>query len=960
MTTRVSLDGDWRLAFFPQPASGPVRGLSSVPACGTVAAEVPGCCELDLARAGLLPPPEKGLAALEWRRFEGHQWLYSREFDAPAVPEGGRAVLRFDGIDTLADIFLNGEKIGETANMLVPHEFDVTRRLKPGANAVQVLIRSAFLEAQADTAALYGFQEGTADRARVRKAAHMGGWDIFPRLYVSGLWRPAALVVEGPVRIREAFWVTGDYGRGPDGARRCRVRSYFKVVAPAPRYFAGASELRLSIRPAGGGAAVAEDRRPLETVSTCVELSASGFDLWWPAGAGGQPLYDAAVEVVDPATGELLARDVRRIGFRTVELERDDDFGPDRPGKFLFRVNGEPIYVRGANWVPTDAIPCRQAARIGETLALAEEANCNLVRVWGGGVYEPDSFYDRCDERGILVWQDFMTGCAQTPQDDAYAAATDAEVRSVALRLRNHPCLALWAGNNENDESIEWRRMRGVASIGQNGDRTSRETIPRALRELDPTRPYLPSSPYFSPAVEAGRARPPELHLWGRRDWYKTPYYLESPAVFASETGWHGCPAVPSLRRMMSPECAYPWKDGPEGSSFDWNDEWRFKASNPFLSRTSGLWKRNDLMTDQVARLFGAVSRDLGEFVAQSQFFQAEALKTMVELFRSRKFARASGLVWWNVRDGWPQLSDAAVDWYGEKKLAFGALRDAQRPVLALLAGDGAAFVVNDLLRPVRVRASFRPRGGGAPLLEGEWDVPANVSLRVGAIRLPETGVVDIEYSVDSSAPERNYYLCGEPPLDWTRVKAWFPRRASATVAPTDPTSMKTDIPQSGATGVPRSVQTVPGIVVKGHGVASGRAGDPRFPGGTVAMQLPFFKALGLDLSAYHPGTMNVDCAPLSFRPGPGALLFERVKWHPEMPAETFSFARAVLVHGGARYPAFVYWPHPETKAEHFQPGGVAEIIAAKVPGLAYGDRVTLETEPDQAVWTPLPALPRP
>ena len=770
----VSLDGRWELGFFPQPASGAVRALSAVPPCETVAAEVPGCCELDLARAGLLPPPEQGLAALEWRRFEGHQWLYSREFDAPAVPEGGRAVLRFEGIDTLADVFLDGEKIGEAANMLVPHEFDVTSRLRPGRNTVQVLIRSAFLEAQESTAALHAFQEGTADRARIRKAAHMGGWDIFPRLYVSGLWRSAALVVEGPVRISEAFWVTGDYVRDPGGENRCRVRSYFKVSAPAPLYFGGAAGLRLSIRPAGGGAAVAEDLRPLETVSTCVELSASGFDLWWPAGAGAQPLYDAAVELVDSATGETLARDVRRIGFRTVELERDDNFGLDRPGKFLFRVNGEPIYVRGTNWVPTDAIPCRQAARIGETLALVEEANCNLVRVWGGGVYEPDRFYDWCDEHGLLVWQDFMTGCAQTPQDDAYAAATDAEVRSVALRLRNHPSLARWAGNTENDESIEWRKMRGVASIGQNGDRTSRETIPRALRELDPTRPYLPSSPYFSPDVEAGRARPSEQHLWGRRDWYKTPFYLESPAVFASETGWHGCPAVSSLRRMMTPGCVYPWKDGPAGSSFDWNDEWRLKASNPFLSRSTGLWNRNDLMTNQVALLFGSVPRDLEEFAAQSQFFQAEALKTMVELFRSRKFARASGLVWWNVRDGWPQISDAVVDWYGEKKRAFGVLRDAQRPVLALLLDDGSAFVVNDLLRPVRVRASFRVRGGGAPLLEGEWEVPANSSLRAGAVRLPAKGVVDIEYAVGSAAPERNYHLCGDPPLSWAEVKAWF------------------------------------------------------------------------------------------------------------------------------------------------------------------------------------------
>lgn len=151
----------------------------------------------------------------------------------------------------------------------------------------------------------------------------------------------------------------------------------------------------------------------------------------------------------------------------------------------------------------------------------------------------------------------------------------------------------------------------------------------------------------------------------------------------------------------------------------------------------------------------------------------------------------------------------------------------------------------------------------------------------------------------------------------------------------------------------PPSAAAVAGVVVRGHGVASGRAGDPRFPGGTIAMQVPFFRTLGLDLAGFHPGTLNVDCAPLRFRPGPGALRFERVKWHPDAPAETFSFARATLVRAGVRFPAWIYWPHPETKPEHFQPGGVVEILAPFVPGLAYGERVALETEPSQALWLP-------
>ncbi len=932
----LSLDGAWRLDFFPQPTAGAVRSLPHPCPVETVAATVPGCCELDLARAGLLPEPEVGLNVLAWRKYEGHQWLYSREFVAPEIPPNGRAVLRFDGIDTLADIFLDGEKIGETANMLVAHRFDVTARLRPGAtHTVQVLLRSVFLEAQSQHVGEHSFHMGIADGAPFRKAAHMGGWDIFPRLLVAGLWRGVALDIEPAVRLGDVAWTTFDYAHAPDGTQRCRVGAFFRVEAPFET-FADGSSIRLSIaRTSHGGTGVPpvqnEDgqdarspvppiaiaERALHSVHNNVESDASGFDLWWPAGAGSHPLYDATIEIVSPA-GEVLARDTRRIGFRTISLERADGYGPDRPGTFLFRVNGEPIFIRGTNWVPTDAIPCRQAERILPTLEFAEKCHCNLVRVWGGGVYETDAFYDWCDEHGMLVWQDFMTGCAQFPQDGAYAAATAEEVRAVALRLRNHPSLALWAGNNENDESLVWNRHADLPAIDPNGDRLSREIIPRVLREFDPTRPYLPSSPYLSADVYAGRATAPERHLWGARDWYKKPFYLDPPAVFASETGWHGCPNRDSLERMMTPDCVYPWKD----AGFDWNDEWRLKASNPFLDRDSGLWRRNDLMTNQVARMFGSVERDLDEFVAQSQFFQAEALKTMVERFRAGKFKRFTGLVWWNVRDGWPQISDAVVDWYGGRKAAFAALRAAQRDVLALVHDDGSAYAANDLLRPVHIRATFRDRATGDALLEGEWDIPANASLHLGSVVLAaEPGVIDIEYAVDGAAPERNHYLRGTPPFRWADIRRWL------------------------------VVETVDGVVVRGHGVASGKAGDPRFPGGTVAMQIPFFRELGLDLSGYHPGTMNVDCAPLRFRPGPDALLFENVKWHPDMPAETFSFARAALVHRGVRYPAWIYWPHPETKPEHFQPGGVAEVIAPRIPGLAYGDSVALETTPDQAEW---------
>ena len=769
-TETFSLDGEWRLDYFPQPLAGAVRELPLKVPFKTVKASVPGNCEQDLVNAGILPPLEVGLNVIKARKYEGHQWLYTKSFEAPGGVSGGsRATLVFEGIDTLADVFLNGEKIGDVANMFIPHRFDVTERLKKGANVVQVLIRSAFYETQGESVGQLTYHMGFADNVPFRKAAHMGGWDIFPRIYASGLWRGVSLEVEPPVRIGDVAWITRGYRK--IGTRNvCGVGAQFRVQGPVSAFTDG-STVRVSVT--RGGNRVAACERPLHSVHNSFDMRASGFDLWWPKGAGSQPLYDAVIEIVSP-DGATIARDARRIGFRSIELVRDDVYGPDRPGQFLFKVNGEPVYVRGSNWVPVDAVPSRQAGRIVETLEMFDDLNCNMVRVWGGGVYEPDEFFDFCDAHGIMVWQDFMTGCAQFPQDDRYAAATEAEARSVVKRFRNRPSLVLWSGNNENDAALRWS-AGSEFGINPNGDRPSRVTIPRVLREFDITRPYLPSSPYCSEDVAKGLAQPSEDHLWGERGYYKTPFYTNSPCWFASEMGYHGAPNRASLERMMTANCVFPWKNPATNDciALDWNDEWRLKASNPFLDRTSGLWGRNNLMTKQAKLMFGDAERDLDGFVEESQTIQAEAMKTFCELFRSRKFTRFNGLIWWNVRDGWPQISDAVVDYYGGKKHAYYALKAAQRDVLALLVDDRSAWVVNDLMRPVKGTAIYRDKATGKTLLECAYEVAANSKTRLGDVAFSGQGLVEIEYTVDGGAVRKNHFLYGEPPFKWTDVRRW-------------------------------------------------------------------------------------------------------------------------------------------------------------------------------------------
>lgn len=769
LATLLSLNGEWQLAYFPQPDFSEVRDLKDVPAdAPTLAATVPGDAFLELERAKVVPPLFVGTNVWAMRTWENVQWLYRKTFAAPTFDaKAERATLRFGGLDTLADVFLNGERIGTAENMQVAHAFDVTDRLRQGeANEVAVLFRSPVREAEKFTFDTHGFHgSGSVESEPLRKACHQFGWDIFPRLVSAGIWRDVTLSVESRARVEDVYWIT----RRIDRAKRtATLRVEFRTVLPFRERLGGKYRITL----ARDGREALRREWPLETVATRREFGLGDVDFWWPKSYGAPALYEAKVEVVGGASGKVIAADVRKIGVRTVALERDDVYSAARPGEFLFRVNGEKIYCRGSNWVPLDMMHSRDAAHTIPTLELFSDLNCNMVRVWGGGVYESDAFYDYCDANGILVWQDFMTGCGCFPQDDAYAAVTDAEIRQVLLRLRNHPAIALWAGNNENDQFMIGE-YRGTVKIDPNVERNSRVTIPRVCWELDPVRPYLPSSEYYSPDVVAGLAKPSENHLWGARGYYKVPFYTNSPAHFVSEMGYHGMPNRSTLERMMTKDGLYPFKDA-KFTPESWNDEYQCKASRPFATGDYGR-TRNHLMTNQVKLMFGAPSADLDTFIDQSQIVQAEAMKTFVELFRSRKFAQTTGLLWWNVRDGWPQLSDAVVDYFYSKKPAYWTIRNAQRDQIVMVRDDRRAIAVNDTLAAVEGSVRITDAATGREVLSrASFTIPANGTLDLGAVAWEGRGVLLIEATLGGK-PFVNHFLYGEIPFDYAQVKALLP-----------------------------------------------------------------------------------------------------------------------------------------------------------------------------------------
>lgn len=752
----VSLDGEWELCYFPQPEDGAIRSLPLKVKYETVKATVPGNCELDLVRAGILPDPEKGMNGLAAFAWEKCQWLYTRRFTAPALAPCERAVLVFDGIDTLADVFLNGKKVGEASSMVIPHRFDVTQYLKQNdENTVQVLLRSLAVAKEKRNDGYW----------LARKAVHMGGWDILPRLFVSGLWRSVRLEVVPPVRIEEAQWITRAVD--PD-ARRARLRVRALAGGRYPLIFDGGAKMRFTLSRNGRPASRREV--PLETWRCEIDgWEIEDADLWWPRSFGAPALYDAAVEVV-AKDGAILASRRERIGLRTIDLEYEDiDLAKEgHRGQFLFTVNGRPCYIRGTNWVPVDALHGRDMERIGRTMEMLVDLNCNMVRMWGGGVYEPDRFFDFCDENGILVWQDFID--ASTGNDPAYADVIRHEVESVVKRLRNHASLALWCGNNELDlAQWAWPKDQAKKRDPNENDRTSRELIPEAIFRNDEMRRYLPSSPYLSPAVVAGRARAPERHNWDRA-YYKRAGYIRPNARFNSEVGFHGCPNRESLARMMSPGGVYPWKSD---DLADWNDEWRLKGVCATMDRTKGTWKRNDTLVNQVKNVFDSVSRDLDDFIFQSQFVQGESLKTITEAFRMDKFEKYNGMLWWNLRDGWPVVSDAIVDYYFGKKRAYDVMKLVQQDQLVAVDDGHRVVAVNDTLRPVRGAVKITDVASGRTLLATKYEVPANGTAKIGEVPFNGQGMLLIDYE-QGGMKLKNYFLYGKPPFRLSDVKAWL------------------------------------------------------------------------------------------------------------------------------------------------------------------------------------------
>ncbi|NLO36267.1 MAG: glycoside hydrolase family 2 [Clostridiaceae bacterium] len=750
--TCVSLDGAWDLYFSPEKG-GNWQSYSPdlLTRCHKIQAAVPGNVEIDLVQAGIEEDPFYGDNLYRFAQYEYFQWVYVRSFVVPSITAGERVVLSFDGIDTYADIYVNGTHVGQTDNMFIEHRFDVSDAVRQGEiNQIVVHIHAAMNYARGKEYTMA--MRGTAHRNEIcwmRKAPHCFGWDIAPRLVSAGIWRSARLTWVKETRITETYYAT------PQRSQTGIWLQYgYRFVTDADTL--DGFRVRISGRCKDSAF---EQELPAHFISGNHAVWIDQPQLWWPAGYGDANLYDISMTLIH--NGEVVDTRKERIGLRTFRLERSFE-----PGKqqFMLYVNDTPIFAKGTNWVPLDALHSRDKDRLHQAHQLCIEAGCNIIRCWGGNVYEDTAFFDLCDQAGIMVWQDFALGNTNYPQSSDFVPVMEKEAGSVIRKLRNHPSLVLWSGDNELD-------LKNMGFMYPHYDsrynRVAHETLRRLVQAHDPYRFFLASSPEIPAGFHTDDV--PEQHTWGARAWYKDDFYKHSTAHFISEAGYHGCPNPESLKRFIPENALWPYH----------NKTWAMHSTED-IRIESTINGRNELMANQVRILAGEEPSDLETFVQLSQMSQAEALKFFVERTRALKWDR-TGIIWWNMLDCWPQISDAIVDYYFGKKQAFFYMKRVQQPVLVLLAElkdwYHDVIVSNDTRDPVLVQYSVTAAGEKQPQVTGTATVQAGQNSVVSRLRIipGEQKLYVIRWTFAEKAGA-NHYITGFPPYDTAQLLEWIRR----------------------------------------------------------------------------------------------------------------------------------------------------------------------------------------
>ena len=659
---KQSLNGEWQF-----------RQVSMTPAQEEwLPAYVPGGVHTDLLRSGRIPDPFVGDEEKQVHWVAEADWEYRRIFTVDShLSARERVFLVCDGLDTLAEVQLNGQAIGKAENMFRQYRWDVRDALREGENELRILFRSPvrYAREQNRVRPVPDVNNPIPGGPYLRKAPSHFGWDWGPRLPPIGIWRDIRL--EGYNTARLADVSLRQYH---DGAVALAVTAVAEVYQPK-------APLVLTLRLTSPDGRVQTTEASLEGHRQTISLTVNQPHLWWPNGYGEQPLY--RLDVALASDDVLLDASTYQVGLRTIELRQE----PDEWGRsFTFIVNGLPVFAKGSNWIPADSFPTRiSQVQLDHLLGSAAAANHNMVRVWGGGYYEDERFYDLCDRYGLLVWQDFMFACAGYPLDDeAFLDNLRGEVVANVRRLRHRASLALWCGNNEIEVAwAEWGwNTPENADLVSAYERFFHHTLPTWVEAEDPDHSYWPSSPSSGTFLEAPNGvMAGDVHQWDV--WHANkPFsnYRETHARFVSEFGFQSLPGLTTIGAFAEPA--------------DWN------ITSYVMEHHQRSPVGNEKIVTYLLDNF-LMPKDFSSLVYLSQLLQAEAMRIGVEHWR--RDPACGGALYWQLNDCWPVISWSGIDYYGLWKAMHYGSRRFFAPLLLSIEDEGTSmrlFVTNDRLEP--------------------------------------------------------------------------------------------------------------------------------------------------------------------------------------------------------------------------------------------------------------------
>ncbi|MHC4394151.1 MAG: beta-mannosidase [Planctomycetota bacterium] len=643
---KVSFDltGQWEFKEYPLTARR-MRDLDSGNWLGTT---VPCSIFESLIGAGQIDRSKLNAFPERFSQVSEKPWIYRKSFDAPAeLLDCDRVDLVFDGLDTIASVWLNDKLIGKTNNMFIRFRFDVTRYLKEQNNSLLVKFDSATKYAKRLMKRYTSFSESdfiNPSRVYIRKAQYQFGWDFCPALPGCGIWRGVRL--EGVIKA----------GFADVHIRTIHCNQNYADIKIAVELDTVTREKFLC------NLSIGDDKETIEqevvfnpgenSHSTLIRIE--NPSLWWPRGYGKQSLYQVNAQLLSDS--EIIDQIQKKFGIRTVKLHRRSGKVRHRDkqtsgGKFQFVINGQPVFATGSNWIPISIFAGSvTAGDYEELLGAAAKANINMLRVWGGGYYEAKEFYELCDELGIMVWQDFMFACAYYPDRGWFLKQVKTECSAIIKQLRNHPSLVLWCGNNE----IDWLHNTGKLGPGKKfyGKAIYHRVLPQLVTELAPDFDYIPTTPLGEKnEFEIGRTL--TTHQWEVWSGHQPvrQYLCEPQEVppFVTEFGLQSLPDIETVKDFCQPE--------------------QLHVAGEFVEKHNYQLDGNSRLYRYTSDLFGP-AENLEQFIYLSQITQARAVKTYVEHLRAYNF-RNNGVLFWQFNDCCPAISWSAVDYTQKPKALY-------------------------------------------------------------------------------------------------------------------------------------------------------------------------------------------------------------------------------------------------------------------------------------------------